>query len=70
MYKDTNELVLAIAVRVKELADTTMPLLRKYADVGGEGAIAAHKHSTRGELIEDIICQEFEEEEPHVIDGN
>jgi len=59
--KENNDLVYKIAARCKELADQKMPVLRVWADVVGKDAQAemATIHSSRGELIEEIICHEF-----------
>ena len=65
----TNDLVYKIAKRARELADQSLPELR-YA-VGTTdtwaGAQRDSSHLKRGELIEDILTEEFIEEFPKEI---
>ena len=64
MELNHNDLVYKIAARVKECVNQTMPVLRIWADVVGPtpSAELANKYSSKGELIEEIICHEFLED--------
>ena len=62
--ENENDLLYKIAARVKTLSDENMPMLRRIADVNGPAALNVHKHSSRGELIEEILYHEFEQDTP------
>ena len=56
--KNENDIVYAMAIRVKELADYPMKVLRLCAYPN------QYKKDTRGELIEGILVEEFIREFP------
>lgn len=65
MHTSYNELVGAIATRLRELGDLNMQQLRLSAGYGcstPSEALQVHKHARRGELLEYIILEEFTEE--------
>ena len=56
-----NELVYAVAEKAKHLANSTLPQLRYAAgnaDTFG-GAQRENKHKDRGELVEELLTEEF-----------
>lgn len=55
IFNNTNDLVYAIAQRVKVLANEPIGVLRKTAE-------SQLGYTTRGELIEELIIGEFVEE--------
>lgn len=58
------ELMYAVAERAKVLANETLPILRLYVSVDAttwHGAQVESKHLNRGELIELILEEEFED---------
>lgn len=65
--KNANDLVYAIAAKAKELGDKNMMLLRLNAGYGCETeaeALKQGKGKTRGQLIEEILVEEFTHEFP------
>lgn len=61
--RPTNDLLYAIAKRARELVDETLPQLRVSAGFGCDTdaeAIAMNRHRKRGDLIEEILVEEFE----------
>jgi hypothetical protein len=67
---NTNDLVYKIAARAKDLANQKMPELR-YANGTTDtfsGAQRECAHQSRGELIEEILLEEFLEEYPKEIE--
>lgn len=62
-----NDLVYAVAKRVRELADKPLNDLRSDAGYGCKTqaeAIRINRYKKRGELIEEIITEEFTREFP------
>ena len=67
MYKDTNDLVYAVASRTAELANKSMDDLRLAAGYDCDTPAEARKvnrHMSRGQLVEYILTEEFIEEFP------
>jgi len=66
----TNDLVYKIAERTKELANKPIDELRLNLGTADfkTPAIAERRYSNRGELIEEILCNEFLEEFPKSIE--
>ena len=66
-YKTTNDLVAAIAVRTRALANMKMHQLRLTNGYGcsteGE-AVDKDKHKDRGTIIEEVLLEEFQDEFP------
>lgn len=64
-HKSYNDLVYAIAKRVRELGDEKMPSLRSINGYGCETDHQAQKKDegkSRGEIMEEILVEEFVEE--------
>ena len=67
---NTNDLVYKVAARAKDLANQKMPELR-YANGTADtwsGAQREGAHKSRGELVEEILLEEFLEEYPKEIE--
>ncbi len=60
MYRTTNDLIYALALRARRLGDFSIATLRSLAE-------DEPKHFTRGQLIEAILVGEFIEEFPKEI---
>lgn len=64
-YLTRKDLVYAIAAEAKHLADQSMVCLRieapQYANSAG-GALRETRGRTRGELIEELLTEKFEDE--------
>jgi hypothetical protein len=58
--ENANDLVFRIAERVKDLANMTMPMLRRAADYEGMD----RGDGSRGAIIEAVIIEEFAQEFP------
>lgn len=69
IFQTTNDLIYAIAARVKVLADQPLPELRYSVGTADTywGAQRENAHKTRGELIEEILEEEFLKEFPDPI---
>lgn len=69
--KNVNDVVYKIAARAKELSGMTIDYLRR--SVASENAHTEHamwaeaRGKSRGEMIEEILCEEFLEEFPKEI---
>lgn len=63
-FKNTNDIVYAIAEMAKKLANLPMLELRSRADYTDEDP----KYKNRGECIEKILGEEFLEEHPRDIE--
>lgn len=60
--RNENDLVYEVTKRVRELADRSIPELRSDAGYGCDTraeAIRINRHKKRGDLIEEIILEEF-----------
>ena len=55
-----KDLLYAVALRAQFLADVPMVALRREA-AGWEGYSGSPRHDTRGQMIEWILLEEFEE---------
>jgi hypothetical protein len=68
---NTNDLVYKVAAKAKALADESLVLLRiQVASKDATTHYAMMKesmHRTRGDMIEEILCEEFIEEFPKEI---
>ena len=65
MQKTYNDLVFAIAQRAKDLADMKMPHLREANGFNCDTAHEARekdKYKSRGDIIEEILTEEFLED--------
>ena len=62
----TNDLVYKISERAKALVNQPIDELRLHLGTANfkTPAIAEHRYSNRGELVEMILCDEFLEEFP------
>jgi hypothetical protein len=63
-FKNTNDIVFAVAEMAKKLGNLNLPDLRRRADYVDEDP----KYKNRGELIEKILCEEFLTEHPKDIE--
>ena len=70
-FKDVNDVVYAVAEKAKVLANNTLPSLRYAAAVNAKtwaGAQLECAYKSRGELVEEILLEEFLEEFPRGIE--
>lgn len=72
MMENENDLVYAVAVRVKALANATLPALRFQVGEADtwHGAQREGRGKTRGDLIEEILIEEFVRDFPRTLQEN